>query len=179
MVKSNNQFRQEIFKIILDKLLIGILLVGAGIFANFLIEKYKFEEGFRTELNKTRVTRIGEVWENLYIYEASVDNVVDQFRIIVTEAESDEEELTRMGNELFPLIDVQGQALTNLVATTHKNRFWIGEETYFEVIDYTNVLEELIEAYANYDVERIEEINEIRAELRQGVKNVRDKLLGE
>lgn len=86
MASADNRFKREIFKIILDKLLIGVLLVVVGVFANYIVEKYKFEEGFRTELNKTRVARIGEVWVNLYIYEASVDNVVDQFRTIVTKS---------------------------------------------------------------------------------------------
>lgn len=179
MASSDNQFKREIFKIILDKLLIGVLLVVAGVFANYIVEKYKFEEGFRTELNKTRVARIGEVWENLYIYEASVDNVVDQFRTIVIEEKSDEEELKRKKKELPPLIEIQGQALTNLIASSHKNRFWIGEETYLEIINYTNILEDLMDAYAKYDVNKIEEINKKRMQLRQGVKNVRDKLLGE
>lgn len=179
MAGLDSSFKKEIFKIVLDKLLIGILLVVAGVFANYLVEKYKFEEGFRTELNKTRVARIGEVWENLYIYEASVDNVVDQFRTIVIEENSAEDELKRKEKELPPLIEIQGQTLANLIAASHKNRFWIGEETYLEIINYTNVLEDLMDAYANYDVKRIEEINLKRAQLRQGVRNVRDKLLGE
>lgn len=175
----NTQFRKDLFKIILDKLLIGILLVIFGAIANQVVEKYRFEEGFRTELNKTRVARIGETWENLYIYEASVDNVVDQFRTIVIEEDSDEEEFRRKQIELPPLIEIQGQALTNLLATSYKNRFWIGEDNYLEIINYTNILEELMDAYANYDIKRIEEINENRTELRQGVKIIRDKLLGE
>ena len=53
------------------------------------------------------------------------------------------------------------------------------EDNYLEIINYSNILEELMDAYANYDIKRIEEINKTRTELRQGVKIIRDKLLGE
>ncbi len=179
MRKIDDQLKKELLKIVVDRLLIGALLVFAGLFANYLIEKYKFEEGFRTELNKTRVARIGEVWESLYVYEAAVDNLVDHFRDIVVEAKSEEEELRRRKKELPPLITIHAQALAQLIVARHKNRFWIGEDTYSEMTDCSNVLSELIDAYVKYDVKRIEEINKKRAELRQGVRNVRDKLLGE
>jgi len=179
MMKIDDKLKEELFKVLLDRLLIGALLALTGLFANYLIEKYKFEEGFRTELNKTRVARIGEVWENLYVYEAAVDNLVDRFRDIVVEAKSEEDELRRKRNELPPLIEIQEQALAQLIAASHKNRFWIGEDTYSEMTSYSNVLAELIDAYVKYDGKKIDEINKRRVELRQGVRSVRDKLLGE
>ncbi len=179
MKKMDDQLKKELLKILVDRLLIGCLLVFAGLFANYLIEKYKFEEGFRTELNKTRVARIGEVWENLYVYEAAVDNLLDHFRNIVVESKSEEEELRRRKKELPPLIKSHEQALTQFIVAKLKNRFWIDEDSYSDITEYSNVLSELIDAYLKYDVKKIKELDKKRTELRQGVRNVRDKLLGE
>jgi hypothetical protein len=166
-------------KILFDRLLIGALLVAAGLWANYLLERYKQQEGFRTELNKTRVERIGEVWESLYVYEAAVDNLLDRFRVIIVEAKTERDEMKRKRDELPPLIKSQADALAELVVISHRNRFWIGEDVYVEVTGYSGVLADLIDAYLNYDVQKIEAINNKRARLRKGVRSVRDKLLGE
>jgi len=176
----NDEFKRDILKIVIDKLLIGILLLVAGVLANNLVEKYKLDEGFKTELNKTRVSRIGEVWESLYIYEASVDNVVNEFTQIVIETEGDDKlEYERRQAELPPLIKVQKNVLAHLIATNHKNRFWIGEKTYTEINNYIDVLIEIITAYSEYDADKINKLNLKRNELRRGVTSIRDRLLGE
>ena len=176
----NEELKKDLLKILVDKLLIGLILVVAGVFANNLVEKYKSEEGFRTELNKTRVARIGEVWEGLYIYEASVDNVLNHFTQIILETKNNEKlELERRQTELPPLIKTQQSALADLIASTHKNRFWIGEETYKEINNYIDILSDLITAYSEYNVDKIAELDIRREELRRGVISTRDKLLGE
>ncbi len=179
MLKMDNELKKDLLKILFDRFMIGVLLIFIGLFANYLIEKYKSQEGFRIELNKTRVARIGEVWENLYMYEASVDNLVDHFTKITIEAKSEEEELKRKKEELPASIKTFEQALAQLVAVRLKNRFWIGEDSYLEITNYSDVLSELIDAYAKYDVDRIKELDQKRIKLRQNVRNVRDKLLGE
>jgi hypothetical protein len=108
-----------------------------------------------------------------------VDNIFNQFTEIVIDSETDEEEFQRRQTELPPLIEVQQDALTELMSSNLKNRFWIGEDTYTEINDYVDVLIELMGAYSNYDADSIEVLNIKREELRQGVNIVREKLLGE
>lgn len=67
--KSPKQLSHEIIKIVVDKLLIGLVLVVAALLASFLLEKFKADETFRSEMNLLRAQKIGETWESIFLAE--------------------------------------------------------------------------------------------------------------
>ena len=106
--------------------------------------------------------------------------MLDQFTQIIVDTDGDEKlEEQRRQTELPPLIEIHKMALENLLALNQQNRFWTGEKTYTEINDYIDVLVQLISAYSEYDVDRINELNVQRDSLRRGVTSIRDGLLGE
>jgi hypothetical protein len=179
MGSDNSSLKSEILKIVIDKLLIGAILLGLGFAANHMLEQYRNKESFKTELNKTRVAKIGEVWELLYTFEADVDKLVQEFTKIAVEAKSDQDQLKKQKEVLAPLATQGRKSLEKLVRTAKQDRFWIGDEMYNDVMSYIDVLGELMSAYHNYDVDKINELDKKRSALRKNVKQIRDKLLGE
>lgn len=179
MASEGSPLGNEILKIVIDKLLIGAILLGLGFAANHMLEQYRNKESFKTELNKTRVAKVGEVWELLYAFEADVDKLVQEYTKIVLEAKSDKEQVKKQKEVLTPIAAQGRQSLEKFMRIANQNRFWIGDEMYREVMAYIDVLGDLMNAYWSYDVDKINQSDKKRTELRKNVKQIRDKLLGE
>ncbi|HXF40764.1 MAG TPA: hypothetical protein VN687_13700 [Blastocatellia bacterium] len=65
--------RNELIKIIVDKLFLAAVLAVFGFFLNRLLERFRSRLSFSTELNKIRVSKIAELWEKLYEFEQSAE----------------------------------------------------------------------------------------------------------
>src|ERR1700674_963395 len=66
---TGTDFKREIFKIVLDKFLIGLLLVLAGYYSTIVVERFKGDVSLSGELNKVRAMKMGEAWEQVYRFE--------------------------------------------------------------------------------------------------------------
>jgi hypothetical protein len=74
------------------------------------------ERSFANELNKTRVAKIAEVWEELNLFEATtIKNIMDKHRVDFDDA------------------NIRYKKIIDLI---YKNRFWLGEEQYSEMVSY-------------------------------------------
>jgi len=75
MNEDKRKFTFDLIKIIVDKLLIGAIVVILGFVGNFLLEKYKSEVRFSEKINETRVANIGTTWEQVNIIESLYDQL--------------------------------------------------------------------------------------------------------
>jgi hypothetical protein len=62
--------------LIVDKLLLGLLLLVFGLWANRALEKFKGQLSFYSEINKQRVAKIASVWEAI----SSLEQLVGEAR---------------------------------------------------------------------------------------------------
>ena len=191
---GTTNLKQEILKIVIDKFLIGVILVGLGIFATNLVESLKNERSFALELNKTRVTKMSEVWEKLYLYEATLDSAmrtrkqrwvsevpfyhaaylpnedaVKKFYFVQKEHE----------REVAVIMLSSEVAYRDLTEALHKNRFWLGDDDYFNILEYTETTNEYITVYGGGDEKPINDLSRKREILRADVTRIRNRLLKE
>ncbi len=83
------------------------------------------ERSFSDELNKIRVQKIGEVWEQIDRTEVEVDNLLDQAN---QTSDSNEKNV----NNILRLVEEE-------VAIINKNRFWLGEQSYNRIKNYLDI----------------------------------------
>lgn len=163
--KKESTLKQDILKIVLDKLLIALLLIVAGYFSTTLVEKFKADISFSGQLNKIRAEKIGETWEQVYKYEGvistlhasmSPDNPDQQFiptfsaRVLVkgrnqAEMERELEKQTKIGTDsakkrIEDLKVLSSTLYEQVIESANKNRFWLGESHFKQIVDYARLL---------------------------------------
>jgi hypothetical protein len=173
----NQEFKNDIVKIVIDKLLIGILILIIGLYGNSLLEKYKSAQSFNTDISKIQAKKIGEVWECLYTFEASTDKWVQQILKIEMESVDIKTRNMRLISEMTIPIKENDKLREVLLKKVNSNRFWIGENQYDSIMDYTNFLIDYMAAYANKDPEKLKSINKKRNEKRINIQSIRNQLL--
>ncbi len=132
----SDSFKQDIIKILIDKLLIGVILIGSGFYVNAALEHYKSQQSFMSELNKVRVEKIGEVWEKLYEYEHANEDLYKKF--LVTDISAiDLAGIEEMFNEN---VRKNSSLHSDVLGVMNKHRFWTGEETYNQILEYCNLI---------------------------------------
>ncbi len=168
--ENGASFKQEIFKIILDKFLIGLLLVIAAFFSTIVIERFKGDVSLSGELNKIRAEKIGDAWEQLYRYEGvntTLQKSIASFRQIdsLNDAAEQKKEnwvpAREVGRSKGPVqVYDRKQALIDamksmdelstssrglykdVIDTANKNRFWLGKDNYEQIVAYAALLDE-------------------------------------
>jgi hypothetical protein len=179
MAEEKCDLRQELIKIIVDKLLIGIILSIMGIWATNLVEALKSERSFKAELNKTRVEKIGEVWEKVNIFDANNEGTTDELnkalRGQIPGAQSPEDQIKK-------IFQSREESYLALKALINKNRFWLGEESYREIKEFIEISNEYVTGRikgsgngSDQENQLLEKMNRSRATILL----IRDKLLSE
>ena len=152
MSKKASNTRHDIIIIVIDKLIIGAVIALLGLGAGWLIESHKSRMSFISEINKTRVQRIAEVWEKLYLYEARNALLYEQTILYLNKQKTNIS--SHDNNQANGLITTSNNSLSNddrlnislqseyndIVAMLNKNRFWIGEESYRSLMNYTKLI---------------------------------------
>ena len=180
-------FGREIAKIVIDRLLIGVVLVVLGFLANRTIEKFKSEQTFVEELNKLRVQKIAEVWEKVYVFEATAEPMFK-----AREMTSDQIEEFMQGPLSEKKMKVYRQKDADAVAPfehakqealdlANRNRLWIGEDQYAAIRAYIDASEEYSFALHSItaDKEAVEALRKKREEKRATIVQIRSALLKE
>jgi hypothetical protein len=143
----------EWIKIIVDKLFLAIVVVAFGFYFSRLLERFRTRLSFSTELNKTRVSKIAEIWEKLYEFEL----------------------LAEMSKRTDPNNHSRFEKLfSELHALMERNRFWIGDSAFKEINSYKVLLKNLTEAC---DEAIAKSLREEVDKSKQNVTKVRDHLL--
>lgn len=145
--------RDELIKILVEKLFLALILAAFGFYLNRLLEEFRSRLSFSTELNKVRVNKIADVWEKLYEFEQCAE-------LSQTVGLGSRDRFQKLFDELHLLMQ--------------RNRFWIGEEAYDRINSYKVLLKNLTE------VQDEAKAASLRAQVdgaRQTVTDVRDRLL--
>lgn len=187
MPSIDKKLKDELIKISVDKLLIGIILVILGNFSANLVEKFMSERSFSVQLNKIRVEKISEVWEKVYIYECAIEAAIQGLgnKPPNEPIEFSDQEVKRIVDEdvkFFNKLFKQSNSLhSELVALVNKNRFWLGEESYSEIQSYIKSTVEYLHAIEDKPVneEKVRSLSEKREKSRASIKQIRDRLLEE
>jgi hypothetical protein len=170
--KKENTFKQDVIKIILDKLLIAVIVTIVGFYFDKILTKYKEEQSFIFELNKKKVEKITQTWENLYEMEAKLNQYTTEFNRVFME-DSIAAKLFWTGSKQKDEIDSLGASLES---TLYKNRVWFNNSDFENMIEYFNLLTE-VSAVQNQNILRIKEIS-LRAK-RETILRIRNRVLGE
>ncbi len=174
---KKEEFKYDILKIILDKFLIGVLIIIIGLYGNSILENQKQSLSFNNDLSKIQAQKIGDVWELLYIFEASTDSLIRQVATIDIETTSIEERNERIISEVTGLATKNSKLYDDLIEKTVMNRFWLGEIQYNSVKDYSALLIEYLEEYAKNNLSRIKSIDAERSIKRENIQSIRNSLL--
>lgn len=165
--------KNELIKIIADKLMIAFIIALAGFLFNLFLTHYKEEQGFLFQLNKTRVERLAEVWEKFYVVEDEVNDRMDE---LVALSKENLAIVTLMGpvSQQKEEIDSLGNVLRkNLI----KNRYWITPTEFDTLMSYSKLLINIDSITSQHGVDRYERerrmrrgnIFEIQKQLLKGV----------
>lgn len=181
---EDKNLKTELIKIAVDKLLFGAIILMLGFFTTNLIEKYKTSLSFTSELNKTRVAKVAEVWEKVFAYQEELERIEPYvpMRPPVRNAKFEDgvkglEKQSEINNEIEQAQIKEAQnRRKEVVEIANKNRFWIGEEDYGKIMEYTRTMQEL-ETF-QFTPERDKILKKLQ-EGRQTLVDLRNKILKE
>ena len=82
MLTSGSERRFELTKLVVDKLLFGLIVLSLGLLGKFWLDSRQAEADLRRALALTRATRLGEVWEKAYQLEAALESMPTKQRVV-------------------------------------------------------------------------------------------------
>ena len=187
----DTKFKKDLIKIVVDRLLIAGILLLVSFYVSRLLERYRSDLSFQKELNVVRAERIGSVWENIYLAEATTDEIMegiveearkqDALRTKLQNGQIDQKEylaeMNASGNKISELSRSEDQQLTSLSSIIERNRFWLGERQYLAIRGYLSTFLVVVpvdgRAFDSYrkDVERV------RVQRRVHLDQIRDDIL--
>jgi hypothetical protein len=130
-------FRRSLVLTVVDKLVIGLLIVLAGFVLNMTLERFKSHQAFEKEIARVRVDRIGEVWSALYREEALIGQLTTvTAKVDPTTAYGEVVDTGKLGAEAKRLADEAARESDRTERLLEENRFWIGERLYREYRAY-------------------------------------------
>lgn len=183
MAEEEKSLKNELVKIAVDKLLFGAIILMLGFFTSSLIEQYKNSLSFTTELNKTRVSKVAEVWEKVFAYQAELDKITPYLTNRPLQTAKFEEGVEGLNKQSEINSEIEAARIQEakkrrdeVIEINNKNRFWIGEDDYGKIMEYTKILQSL-EKY-NYSPDREKILIKLQ-EGRETLVNVRNKMLKE
>jgi hypothetical protein len=126
-------FRRDLGLAIIDKLVLGGLVLAAGFVLNGALQRHQSQDAFKSEITKIRVQKIGDVWSNLDEEDAVVHDFVDTGgRYLLTK-----NGYTKPGKFGYTADDLKTQWVSlyhrykSLDSANNRllerNQFWIGE----------------------------------------------------
>lgn len=71
----STNLKQKLIEIFVDKLLIGLIVIGVGLFVNSSLERYKLIEAQRVADTTEFVRACQEIWSKVYEYETRIDEI--------------------------------------------------------------------------------------------------------
>jgi hypothetical protein len=152
------------------------------------------ERDFAIELNKTRVTKIGAVWEKLFLYEAAeerTENAAKNHLSKILETSYPEVDilhprLTKADhlilNDLEKVYKTErnesDQLFLEIRTLVEANRFWLGEKMYQRIKEYFTICRESASAVAN-ETKDAPHLAQRKQQLRAQLTSIRDAVMHE
>jgi len=158
--------------------LLVLLTALLTLVTNTLLEHVRSQETFTTEIRKTQLVHIAEVWEKLYMLEGCVEDLMF-VRNASTEAaktESDKDFFSRIRARKQPTVEKGKELVAQLNEMVEKDRFWLGDQLYNRTVIYVTELEMML------NTERIpnnllQKFREMRDHRRETLESIRKELL--
>jgi hypothetical protein len=180
-------FRRDLIKLALDKLLIGGVILGLGLLGSQWLEKFKNREAFVFEINKTRVEKISEIWEKLYVYEPNFQAAIADVGVRPPAIDPflNDEEVQRQMQEYIDRVSQHEKNLRtvggNINAAIEAKRFWLTDEEYTHIANYLKAADEYFVALIAKDRKEdvIQKAKKERDKWRATIISTRQKLLNE
>ena len=124
---STNPLAVVVLSFLLSVLLGGLLTYYYNVKQQELVRQRSFSD----ELNKIRIQKIGEVWEQIDKNEVTLDSLLDKA--------NNESNINK--KELFDKI---ASVVEEDIAVVDKNRFWLGGSTYTPLKDYLAITDQYV-----------------------------------
>jgi hypothetical protein len=163
-------FEQQLWLAIIDKLAIGLLIVIAIFFLNRILEKYRSAQAYQNEIAKQRVTRISEVWSQLYSFESIVSQIIYYSSKLHESYDKDPAKLEyELSKDIAPLEKKAAETADAVHDLADKNRFWIGEDLYQQFQAYHSNIFQSHKAFESKDIQTLQRLKYEREQMKQDV----------
>jgi hypothetical protein len=147
-------FKEEIAKIVLDKLLIGLLLAGAALGGSLLIEQYKANTSITVADSNEFMRRVDLAWAAAYEYEAAVNQLAFTYEDRQREEEWLPEDMRTPRDVLQAKIDHQEAVAkakrAQFFDLLNKNAFYLGDKIVEHLMMYVNISHLLVNDKAEW-----------------------------
>jgi RecA-family ATPase len=158
--------------------LLVLLTALLTLIVNTFLEHVRSQDAFTTEIRKTQLTHIAEVWEKLYMLEACVEDLmfVRNASTEVGKEEAAKEFYSRIRARKQQSVENGKQLVVQLNEMIEKDRFWLGEGLYQRSEIYVIELEKMLytEEIPNDLLQRFRRVQKKR---RETLESVRRRLL--
>jgi len=153
-----------------------VVVIASGLIVTFLTNRYALrlkdvdydraskmarEQSLSEELNKIRMHKIGEVWEQIDENEVALDNLFNQ----VTTAPGPNKTRFTQTN----------QVITKDIVVINRNRFWLGEAAYDQLLTYLKISSEILQvSFLGKPGMDLSKIREKREAAKQDINKMRN-----
>jgi hypothetical protein len=163
-------FEQQVQLILIDKLAIGLLIAIAVFGLNRILEKYRSAQAFQNEIAKQRVSRISEVWSQLYSFESLVSQIIYYSSNLHELYDKDPAKLEyELSKDIAPLDKKAAETADAVRDVADRNRFWLGEDLYQRFRAYHTNLFQSHKAFESRDVQTLQRLKSEREQMKQDV----------
>ena len=120
----DKDLKHKLIEIGIDKLLVGVLILLAGLLVNSSLERYKLVDAQRVADTSGLVQACSEIWEKVYEYEASLDDLDRERWMLDFFNDKEIVERKKKVEKLTLLSEQKEEGIKTLVS---KSRFVLGE----------------------------------------------------
>lgn len=184
-VKVTNKEKTNWTEFWLDKLVVAVFLVILSLFGNFKLEKLKTDLSFRSDINKTKIEKLAEVWAKFDLYHSLAEDHIKKTQETI-ERYTDQPK-TAAKEKLFTNLNKEAEALSpvanDLKNTMEKNRFWLDADTYQKINEYVVITDryfftKVLNISLPSKEEELKTLTNLRGQKRRELEEIRDKLFG-
>lgn len=202
MSERRKQFVYDVVKNLIDKLFIGAIVGVVAFNATQVLEENKSVNNAYIELNKTKIMKLAEVWEQAYLLDTSLPVYKDLYTSVDHDIKSKliqmqqklkngypprkaEQEVLQSENEItrefqLNLVKLNNNYLKSFNDTLNKNKFWLDDEHLKTLLEYSKVVNEiarLTPLKTDSARKKLVELRKEASEFSKTINDVRDQLL--
>ena len=163
----------KVFLIFVDKLLIGLVLLGVAYWTKRVLQKSKMTFGFSLKFSEEKIRRIGEIWMNIDECEALLRKF--QRTSERTENNSDPTKKSELRSQLRSVGDEVIAKFDTSRLQIDRNRFWLGDDAvYRSLVSHIDLLGKHMNAFNKLKEEGRTPMKRVDEEIEESRKTVVD-----
>ncbi|MFY9619654.1 MAG: hypothetical protein WAQ99_07560 [Pyrinomonadaceae bacterium] len=170
-----------------EKLGVGVVVMGAVVAGQWMIERYKARRAVWTEISKERVKRIAEDWNEMNKWDGIVGDLYAKLQSILESGRRNPGtaiggrpelsetieflstfDLSQISStltedckaELAPLIKQSEEQATVVSKTLQANRFWLGKDLYTHCREFQKTLHNICVSFGKMDFSNLKDLAE-------------------